>query len=286
MVRLSDIVATLTSAYLLTGDSGYADSAIRHLGAWFVDDETWMNPELLYGQAIKGICSGRSIGLIDTLHLTEVARSARLLRKSRGVCDALEGVCAWFRCYLDWLNTHDYGITEREHPNNHGVCWSMQAAAFADLVGDADVLAFVRDRFKTVYLAEMMDETGGFPAELARTKPYGYSLFVIDAMAGIAQIASTAEDDLWAYSLPDGRGMRKGVAFIYPYIEDKSTWPLKPDVLYWDEWPVRHPSLLFAGLKFQIQENLDVWESRTADPETFEVLRSLPIRHPVLWVER
>ena len=162
----------------------------------------------------------------------------------------------------------------------------MQAAAFADLVGDADVLAFVRDRFKTVYLAEMMDETGGFPAELARTKPYGYSLFVIDAMAGIAQIASTAEDDLWAYSLPDGRGMRKGVAFIYPYIEDKSTWPLKPDVLYWDEWPVRHPSLLFAGLKFQIQEYLDVWESRTADPETFEVLRSLPIRHPVLWVER
>ena len=56
-----------------------------------------------------------------------------------------------------------------------------------------------------------MDESGGFPAELARTKPYGYSLFVIDAMAGVAQIVSTEADDLWEFQLPDGRGMHRGM---------------------------------------------------------------------------
>ncbi len=53
----------------------------------------------------------------------------------------------------------------------------------------------------------MMDKQGGFPAELARTKPYGYSLFVLDAMATIAQLISENGDDLWHYQTDDGRGM-------------------------------------------------------------------------------
>ena len=93
-------------------------------------------------------------------------------------------------------------MKEKLHPNNHGVCWSLQASAFADLVGKEEVLAWVRHQFKTVYLSEMMDELGRFPAELKRTKPYGYSLFVIDAMAGVAQIASSETEALWNFALP------------------------------------------------------------------------------------
>ena len=48
LVRLSEIMGTLTSAYLLTGDERYAAHAARHLRAWFVDEETFMNPRLLY----------------------------------------------------------------------------------------------------------------------------------------------------------------------------------------------------------------------------------------------
>ena len=61
-------------------------------------------------------------------------------------------------------------------------------------------------------------------------------------------------------------------------------WPLEPDVMYWDEWPVRHPSLLFAGLKFREADYLSTWESLKADPTTFKVLRNLPLRHPLLRV--
>jgi hypothetical protein len=92
-------------------------------------------------------------------------------------------------------------------------------------------------------------------------------------------------DDLWAFELPDGRSLRKGVSFLYPYIEDKSAWPYDKDVLYWDEWPVRHAFLLFAGLAYSKPEYLRVWESLDADPTTPEVVRNLPLRHPLLWVE-
>jgi hypothetical protein len=285
MIRLGGIIGACVSAYLITGDEPYAAHAVTHLKAWFVDPDTRMNPSLLYSQAIVGRESGRSFGVIDTIHLVEVARGAkRLLESPSFAADDQTAVKAWFGTYLTWLNTHPYGTKEREARNNHGVCWSLQAAAFADLVGDEAQLEWIRHRFKTDYVRRMMNAEGGFPHELSRTKPYGYSLFMADVMAGVAQIASTPEDNLWTFELPDGRGMKKAMAFIAPFIQDKDAWPHRKDVMYWDEWPVRHPSLLFAGLVFGNRDYLDTWSTLEPDPETLEVLRNLPLRHPLLWV--
>ena len=63
MIRFSIHVGTLTSAYKLTGDSKYADAAIKHLRAWFIDEPTRMNPDLQYAQAIKGVSKGAGLAL-------------------------------------------------------------------------------------------------------------------------------------------------------------------------------------------------------------------------------
>jgi hypothetical protein len=286
MIRLSNIIATLASAYILEPKKAYVDQARKHLNAWFVDDKTKMNPSLKYGQAIKGKVAGRSIGLIDTLHLVEVARGAKVLMQSADFpVQEQSAIKAWFSEYLNWMNTHPFGQTERDHPNNHSVCWSLQAASFADLVGNEQQKNWVSKRFKEVYIKEMMDKQGGFPAELARTKPYGYSLFVLDAMATIAQLITESGDDLWHYQTPDGRGMALAMQFIYPYVKNKSSWPLAPDILYWEEWPVRHPSLIFASQHLKKSEYAAIWQTLEADPTTYEVLRNLPVRHPLLWMK-
>jgi hypothetical protein len=147
------------------------------------------------------------------------------------------------------------------------------------------MLASIRRQFKSDFLPELMNAGGGFPAEIARTKPYGYSLFMIDAIAGVAWIASTPEDDLWTFTTGNGRSVRKGMEFIVPYIRNKDAWPGDPDVMHWDDWPVRQPSLFMAGLKFERPDFLALWRGLEADPEVFEVLRNLPLRHPLLWVD-
>src|SRR5260221_13994708 len=53
MIRFSRIVGALTSAYKITGDEKYVRQALKHCLAWFVNEETKMNPNLLYAQAIK-----------------------------------------------------------------------------------------------------------------------------------------------------------------------------------------------------------------------------------------
>ena len=100
-----------------------------------------MNPNLEYSQAIKGLNTGRSIGVIDTVHLIEPARAAQVLEKA-GVLkgEQLDGVKKWFAEYILWLTTHKYGIDERNAKNNHATCWVMQVAAFAHLTGDAEHL--------------------------------------------------------------------------------------------------------------------------------------------------
>jgi len=64
----------LASAYKLTGDSKYVLHALKHCKAWFTDEATLMNPNLLYAQAIKGRFTGRGIGIIDTIQLMEVVQ--------------------------------------------------------------------------------------------------------------------------------------------------------------------------------------------------------------------
>ena len=52
----------------------------------------------------------------------------------------LTGIKQWFTDYLLWLTTSKNGIEERDAKNNHGTCWVMQVAAFAQLTGDEQLL--------------------------------------------------------------------------------------------------------------------------------------------------
>ena len=95
------------------------------LVAWFIDDATRMNPNLQYAQAIHGRFTGRGTGIIDTIHLVEVARAIEVLAPSLSKGD-LGAIKKWFADYTTWMTTHAYGIAERDATNNHGTCWVMQ----------------------------------------------------------------------------------------------------------------------------------------------------------------
>lgn len=281
MIRLSRIVPALAAAYKLTRDKKYSAAAARHLRAWFIDDATRMNPNLQYAQAIQGRFTGRGTGIIDTLHLVEVARATWQLDLTPA---DLDGVKKWFAAYTEWMMTHPYGIAERDAKNNHGTCWCTQVAAFAQLTGNGDQTAYCRNRFQTVLLPHQEATDGSFPEELRRTKPYGYSIFNLDALAILVQTLTTKDDNLWTWQLPDGRGMARAVAWMFPFLADKKKWPKPPDVMYFDQWPVRQPSLLFAGLALDRPEYLALWRKLDPDPTVEEVLRNWPVRQPLLWV--
>lgn len=285
MIRFSRIVGALASAYKITGDDKYVRAALKHCKAWFTDTTTLMNPSLTYAQAIKGRYTGRGIGIIDTIQLMEVVQGLLAMEEAKAMDkDALAGIRHWFAEYLKWLTTHPYGKDEMNAANNHGTCWVMQTACFAKFTDNKQLLTFCSDRYKNVLLPNQMAADGSFPQELRRTKPYGYSIFNLDAMTTICQLLSTKENDLWNYQTPDGRSIKKGIEFLSPMLADKSKWTLKPDVMYWNEWPVAQPSLLFGANAYNQQQWFGIWKSLNHSPQVEEVIRNLPVRHPLIWL--
>ncbi len=285
VMRMSEIAGAIGAAYWVTGEDKYVAELKKHLVAWFVNPETKMNSNLMFGQAIKGRVSGRGIGIIDTIHLIEVSQATHISQDSKvWSAEELNGVIEWFSQYVEWMTTHEYGLAERDNGNNHSSTWAMQVAAFSNLTGNEEAKAYCRKMYKEVLLPEQMDENGGFPKELGRTKPYNYSLFNLDAFATICQILSTPENNLFTYTTENERGMKIAMEFMYPYIADKSKWPYQKDVLYWDNWPVRQPSLLFSGLAFDQPKYIDLWKILEPSPQVFEVKRNTFVRNPVIWV--
>jgi hypothetical protein len=281
MVALSIQMPALTAAWVLTGNKRFAERACEHLRAWFVTPETRMNPNLQFAQAIQGVSTGRSIGIIDTLHLVEVARAASLLLAQMKDSAAVK---AWFSSYLDWLSNSDRGKAERDTKNNHAMCWALQAAEFARLAGNDATRQDVYRRYRETLLPDQLAIDGSFPRELARTKPYSYSIFNFDVMAGLCQSLIGLTPDPPSFELADGRGLSKAAEFIYPYIRDKSAWKWPKDVEHFDALPVRSPGLLFSGIACREQKYIDLWKTLNPDPVDKEIVRNYPIRQPLLWV--
>jgi hypothetical protein len=71
--------------------------------------------------------------------------------------------------------------------------------------------------------------------------------------------------------------------YMVPFIRNKKSWPKPPDVMYDSEWPMRHPSLLFAGRALNKPEYVALWSTLPADSTVDEVIRNFFIRQPVLW---
>jgi hypothetical protein len=285
LMKLSVQAPALTAAWKLTRDRKYADHAAAHLRAWFVDPGTRMNPNLQYAQAIHGRTSGRGTGVIDTIHLVEVARAARMLADAKALTGPdHDAVKSWFAEYATWMTTSKNGTEERDTKNNHATCWLMQVAAFASLTDDKRLMAYCAERYRTVIVPGQIAADGSLPLEMARTKPYGYCLFNLEALATLCQIISDSGDDIWNFATPDGRGIAKAIEYMFPYIRDKKTWPRPPDVMYYEQWPMRQEALLFGGMALGKPEYLEVWKKLPADSDVDEVIRNFFIRQPVLWV--
>lgn len=284
LIAFGRTVPTLAAAWRLTGRARYAEAACGHMTAWFVDPATRVMPNLAHAQAIIGVNTGRAIGIIDTLQIVEVARAASLFARMRapGYVAIRRSVEDWFAAYLHWLTTSPAGIEERDQRNNHGTCWLLQVAAFATVVGRTDLRDAMRARLMDVIVPTQIAPDGRQPLELARTKPFGYSLFNLDVLTTSAWLLSKGRALIAAER--DGRSIGRAIAFMAPFIADKARWPFARDVEYFDDWPIRHPSLLFGARALGRTDWQRLWARLEPDPQVGEIVRNFPVRQPMLWL--
>ncbi|MFH0991107.1 MAG: alginate lyase family protein [bacterium] len=240
MGKMMNQVQALALAYCITEDEKYAEKASKHLQVWFLDEATKMNPNLNYGQAIKGVNQGRGIGIIETYQLRDLIDAFILLKHSPFWTREIdEGITGWFSDYLRWLIESGHGKDESVEKNNHGSAYDVQVSCIALYLGKPAIAKRILSEAGTKRIAVQIEPDGSQPLELARTKSWGYSVMNLDALIELALLGERVGIDLWNFQTKDGRSIRQAVNFLIPYAlgVKKWTWrqivPLNPDRMYY-----------------------------------------------------
>ncbi len=243
----SAVLALGMGAYLLK-DERYVQHASGILTTWFVDPKTRMNPNLEYGQAIRGISAGRGTGLIDTVSLIYAVQGMALLDHSglldKGVTTALR---QWFREFLQWMMTSRKGRDESKSGNNHATWWTAQVAAYAGFIGDRATFDMAWDHYRKYLVPTEIRPDGSCPREEARTQSLSYSTYNLDAFSVICRLAQLQGADLWHFRAPNDVGVEKAIAYIRPYVEHPENWP-KQQITPFEPDRIVFPGLAAVGL--------------------------------------
>lgn len=254
-----DRVATLTAAYLITSEKKYSRRAIEHLKAWFVNADTRMLPHLEYAQAIKGIVTGRGIGIIDAVSLIDVCNAVRLLdQEGQLTTTTKDEIVSWFNSLSTWMVESPNGKEEAMHGNNHSVWWGAQLAAYSLLTGNQDHLTIAKQTFKK-QLEIQMESDGSFPEELGRTRPWHYTNYILRAWAIYTLLLSDDEEDYWKFESSKG-SLLKAFEYARYYRKTPSKWQ-HYTVLEKKISQQAQDHMLYTSIGYQDHDYLNEWRS-------------------------
>lgn len=262
MRSMSEAVCELGAAAWLFRDQRYADHAARILRTWFVDPATRMTPHLEFGQAIRGVTTGRGTGIIDSTPLIWAAQGLAFLERS-GMWSGpdRDAVRQWFADYLTWMTTSPKGLDEKNSGNNHSTWWAAQVAAYAIYGGDAARQAMVWDFYRGFLVPGQFKPDGSAPKEEARTRSLSYSAMNLNAYSLLCLLAERQGVDLWGFQAPTGASVARAVAYLAPFVSKPPNWthqqitPYKPGDAYF---------LAVVGRGLQRPEYVDLYRKMPA----------------------
>ncbi len=216
----------LSLAYYFSGKPKYAEKARQQLTTWFIDPDTRMNPNLNYGQAIVGRVDGRGAGIVDSRNLIAVVDSMALLAPQLSA-DEYQQIRAWFNAYSQWLLTSRNGKAEERATNNHGAWFEAQLVSFLLFSGDEQQAKSRLDSLPQRRIALQFAPNGGAPQELARTRPWHYSNFNLQAYNLLGRYGEKLGVDVWHSAVSDQDGehsLQQAYRFIAQVVIKPDSW--------------------------------------------------------------
>lgn len=229
--RLSTLfnnIKYLSFAYYLSEDMQYANKVKSLIQVWFIDEQTMMNPNVNYGQGVPGRNTGREFGIIEFEGINAVVTAMEMMEQNDLVDDVyVKSVKDWFTSYLYWLQNSALGIREGNTKNNHAVWYDHQLIGIQLYLEKTKDAIQTLEAFKTKRIEAQIAMDGSLPHELKRTKSVNYCTMNMRGLMMVAEMGSIVGIDLLNYISDDGRGIKKALYFLKPYVEGNKEWTWK-----------------------------------------------------------
>ncbi|GHS84982.1 alginate lyase [Bacteroidia bacterium] len=258
--------------YYFTGDEQYAQKAADFLRAWFLDPQKGMNPNFNYAQAVIGRNEGRGAGLIEARIFIPVMNAAKLLEGSKAWTDKDKTeLQAWFKAFLEWMETSKVGKEEMAAQNNHGTFYDASRLAMCLYTDQFSKGKDIVNNSALNRIFNQQTKDGEMPHELVRTLAMHYTTFNLEAMVLIATMAEKIDIDVYNYTDGQGRNIQRYVDFMLPYYAQEEEWTY-PQIKPFD-YDRAATLLQIFGVKMHTAEYIKVAERITSNnPKAKETL--------------
>lgn len=224
LLKMVDRVKILSLAWFFSGNKKYASTAVEQIRIWFLKKDTYMNPNMYYGQIVKGYNSLNPTAVLDGAGFVDLLDALYVLKKYRtiGWSRDQKRVKKWFVEFLDWIETSDQGIRESKARDNTGTAYDLQRLAYNLYCGREEKAQEILDGFVKNRLYKQIDASGVQIEEIKRVSSFGYSVSNITVMMNFIMIAHNHGLSL----SPDAKNrFYSAIDFLTPYLNTARKWP-------------------------------------------------------------
>ncbi|KZT30352.1 chondroitin AC/alginate lyase [Neolentinus lepideus HHB14362 ss-1] len=205
MVHMSQAVLYgATASVLKEGDSAYSQQTAEFLYTFFLDPATAINPNVNFGQLVRGPGPqgqiGTFTGILDLRGMVKVVNAIAIMIYSRSpdwTRDKHSGMRQWMGKYQSWLQTSSLGKEVATKPNNHATFYFNQLAVSKVFMGDLGGAADVLQRYFNTTFLDQIAVSGEQPFEAVRTRPFHYRCFNLEAMITNAKLGDELGLNFW-----------------------------------------------------------------------------------------
>ncbi|BEJ11394.1 hypothetical protein CspHIS471_0108160 [Cutaneotrichosporon sp. HIS471] len=232
---ISNAIFYAAMAWGVTRSPTYSQRAASLIDAWFLHEDSHMNPHLNYAQ-LKGGPSirdqmGRHTGVLDLKGMIKIASGVLLLRNGNAqgwnatIDDRFQ---SWVHNYTNWIKNSPIAQDEEISVNNHGTFYACQLGSLQLITNNTqDAAATVQKYFDGLYKNQIKLD-GSQPFELNRTRPYHYLSYNLAGMITAARIGEYAGVNLWDAQSAEGATIQTACDFAMAYNPGNEV----PDELY------------------------------------------------------
>ena len=260
--RLTNATVPLSLAYYFTGNEEYADKTAKLIRAWFLDEETYMNPRNEYGLVIPGIRDGyydvagfgnRLPGIFDAAAIIEGS--------SAWSTEDANALKQWARDLVEFGASTPHGAEQFEDPANHGTNFDFLQAFLSTYSEDLEIARDSVQHYLTNRFPRQVAADGSNPFEMRRANNLYYHRYNLERAMDLAAVGESIDIDAFDHETNNGGSLRLQMDYLTPYFLGEKEW---------DNWPGesfrRRPQFYFtmfrrAAIYFQDPLFLDAADS-------------------------
>jgi len=192
---------------------------------WFINADTYMNPNLDYSQVIRGPPgnqTGSHYGVLDVKTTAKILTAILLFRETNYTGWTQtddQAMVKWANQFVNWLETDPtkFGQEEMATPNNHGSFSFNTMTAFQLIANNkTEAVRYLNIYFDGIYQNQIA-ANGEQPFEAIRSRTYHYRAYNLGAMIINAKLGEYLGLDFWHKSTKAGANIQNALLWAIQF---------------------------------------------------------------------